>query len=159
MIRRIIRSFVANNNFEKGQYIPRTEPKPLKVKETYAELGQEMKNLFGQDYKTPYEKYDVHLPRTSSPDGPMPMYDRIHQKSNYKKAKRLAGFLFAIAMFYTFREIYYSRMHKQDSEDYIKMYLEAFELKKNAVEIVEKKYEERRKIVEQMREEAKSKIK
>lgn len=96
---RQIRSFSKSlkDTLDKNLYIPKTTPKTLKTPDFY-EQTQEMKDMFGQDHKTPYEKYDLHLPRTEAPGGPMSMYDRMHKKQNYKDARRLMKFMFGLGL-------------------------------------------------------------
>lgn len=141
---RLISSEKSQIKLDPSQYIPRTQPKVI-VTETDSENMQEMKKLFGQDFKTPYEKYDLIVPRVDNPEGPKSSYDRYHEKTGYKESKKLirhvSFFVFCILV------IFYATHRKSKILDQknLQQKLEISKNKKLKEELFSKIYEERKK--------------
>jgi hypothetical protein len=138
---------------EEGKYVPRKGEKPPKIVKTFQEQGEEMKKMFGQEYKGPYDKYDLHLPRTSVPGGPVSQYERLNRKDDFRRTRNLLWFGVVIAVGYSIREYFKKNKHWKKSDETAKMYLEEAELRQvafnKASKIMEERKEETKKIVEE----------
>ena len=63
-----------------GDFIPKTTPKVEVKLRSFQEDAEIFKEKFGKDYVSPFEKYDLHLPRSSILGGPDSMEERLHKK-------------------------------------------------------------------------------
>ena len=125
-----------------GQYVPRREEKDKQLGTTLKDGSDSMKKVFGEDYKTPHEKYDLHVPRAEVGDNKT-SYDRHHEKTKYKDSKKIIGFLtftaFALA-YYTYKD------HKRNianGERQIAERIEMFNKRKAAAEHRDKIYQQK----------------
>ena len=59
-----------------------------RLKTRFEERFQDMKDLFGEDYKTPSEKYDLHFPRVQA-TGEKDFHERYNEKQGFWKGKIL----------------------------------------------------------------------
>lgn len=108
-----------------------------KAKDTLKGRFDDMKKQFGEDYKTPDEKYDLHLPRTDNPDGGKSMYDRFHEENQYKHSTYLLRGLGLILVYITFKQY---RNHFRDLQNE-KVITEKFNLLETAKRERNKKLE------------------
>lgn len=72
-----------------GDFIPKTTPKVEVKLRSFQEDAEIFKEKFGKDYVSPFEKYDLHLPRSSILGGPDSMEERLHKKNDYKSMRNL----------------------------------------------------------------------
>ena len=137
---------------EEGQYIKRTTPKPPKDSYTLQEKAQDMKQIFGEEYKSPFEKYDLHLPRTEVPGGPMPQYERLNRKDNFRRIRILMGIGAFGAVAFAIIEYAAKRNRWNESEEHVKLQLAETELRRatmiKAKEIFNERKKETQKIIE-----------
>lgn len=105
MILRQIRRYISEqqrvqqllDSLPKDQYLPKagrgyTHPH-LKVKGSMPEYFEDMKQQFGQDYKTPDEKYDLHVPKHEA-QGTKSSFERYHERHNFSQSRAIMRILF-----------------------------------------------------------------
>lgn len=51
-----------------------------------------MKKLFGKEYQTPYDKYDLHTPISDLQGEEKSSFDRYHESTNFADSKTLMKF-------------------------------------------------------------------
>ena len=145
-MRRIIRFFsddLHKIQLNKDQYIPRNEPKVKKVPISPAESSENMKKILGEDYKTPYEKYDLHVPRVEFGSDQKSSFDRHHEKTNYAQSKRLIQITIAIGLI----SVYYIYKDNQKKntifDNYTKYRTETVKQRKLVADFPDKRYKNR----------------
>ena len=96
MILRQIRRFFSDqeriqkllDSLPKDSYIPKPGKGYVhphnKVKGSMPEYFQEMKQQFGEEFKTPDEKYDLHVPKHEA-QGVKSSFQRYHEKHNFSQ--------------------------------------------------------------------------
>ena len=102
-----------NNNLG-GDFIPKTTPKIDKSLRSFQEDAQSFKEKFGQDYVSPFEKYDLHLPRSGILGGPETMEERLHKKNDYKIMRNLTKVFLVFSGLLVF---YFLRYMKKSGEE------------------------------------------
>lgn len=140
LVKRLFSKSILNSS----QYIKKPDIDTEKVSQGPKEQSEKMKKVFGEEYKTPFEKYDLFVPRTEIGDNKT-MYERYHEKNQYKDSKKLLGFLAGVSLCitgYIYKDNY---RNKKIGEEYIENALKRFRARKENTEIAEKVYYEKRK--------------
>lgn len=123
---RIIRKFSDFQKFslDTDRIIPKSNPSEPKETLGFQAKSNKMKAVFGEEYKSPYEKYDIQVPRTSIYDGPKSLETRLNEKNNYKQITNLYRFLsclFALGTGLFFYSIHKSaRKAEEDQKELLK---------------------------------------
>jgi len=116
----------------------------MKVKSSLKERFEHMKEEYGEDYKTPEEKYDLHLPRVDTPEGGKSQEERYHEKTNYKDSKVLirwtVGILFVVSLISIRGTMKEKRYEKEN-----------FEVQKQVAKASNKRSEEQLRILQERR--------
>lgn len=97
-------------NFRAKEDIHWTHPS-LKSKNTIEERFTEMKAKFGKDYQTPFDKYDLHLPRVDAPDFGKSQYDRHHERDEYAGSRKILKLIW-VGLFCVC--VYVAKTHLED---------------------------------------------
>lgn len=117
-----------------------------RLKTSFSERFQGMKDQFGEDYQTPNERFDLHLPRVEA-TGEMSTEERFHAKQGFRKGKVVAisaGVFILVGIGIAMRKFY---------SDY-RIEMGRFEDKKKEVEFLRDHwYGASRKVVEERKEE------
>ncbi|CAG9333848.1 unnamed protein product [Blepharisma stoltei] len=131
------------------QYIHPT----MKVKSSLKENFADMKNQFGQDYKTPDEKYDLHVPRAGTPEGGKTQYERFHENNNFQQARnvmKFIGFLIVLGSVYIYRSVHKAMTREKLERENIR---EIEKVRRERNEQIEKLLKSRRQAIEELKRE------
>ena len=153
----MLRNFRKFSDFKKfsldpDHIFPKPNPNEPKVNLGHKGKSDKMKAVFGGEYQSPYEKYDIQVPRTSIIDGPKPLETRLNEKDNFKKITNLYRFLFSVFALGTGLYFYFLHKSARKTEEDQK------ELLKNSVakQLIYEKYSEilikRRKEIEKLKD-------
>lgn len=66
-----------------SEYIPSSKAQPVKRVSSYKERFDEMKEKFGSDYETPFDKYDLHVPKVEVQEDNRSSFRRYHERHGF----------------------------------------------------------------------------
>lgn len=148
----------ANFKLDPSQYVPRQTEKEPKTSYSNTSKAKDMKKKFGEEYTSPYEKWDLVVPRTDAIDGPKSQYRRLSEKSNFREARMVFYCLLAFFAFEVYREISRYYKHITDTKEVVEFRLAGHIIRKAKSEQAEAIYQLRKQEAEKFAKEYKEKL-
>ena len=101
ILSKILRRRFSDKFFKGGEFIPREGATPdyHRGTTTHNETYKEMNKIFGEDYESPNQKWDLHVPIVDINDNVKNTYERHHEMEDYEDSKKYLRFIQYIGVF------------------------------------------------------------
>jgi hypothetical protein len=70
-----------------SEYVKAANARPVSRTRTFQEGFEDMKEKFGPDYQTPFDKYDLHVPKVEVQEDNRSSFQRYHERHEFSQCK------------------------------------------------------------------------